>query len=59
MQKIYNAQDRAHAEKAIEEFARTYGTTWPKAVAKITEDRQELLAVYDFPAAGGPSPEPP
>jgi hypothetical protein len=42
--------NRAHAEKAIEAFAKTYGTKWPKAVAKITEDRDELLAFYDFPA---------
>lgn len=50
MQEIYNAEDRAHAEKAIEAFARAYGTTWPKAVAKITDDREELLVFYDFPA---------
>ncbi|MGW2972071.1 IS256 family transposase [Streptomyces mirabilis] len=50
MQEIYNAQDRAHAEEAIQEFARTYGAKWPRAVAKITEDREELLAFYDFPA---------
>ncbi len=50
MQEIYNAEDKAHAEKAIEAFSRTYGTKWPKAVAKITDDRDELLAFYDFPA---------
>ncbi|MFD5875858.1 IS256 family transposase [Streptomyces sp. NPDC060322] len=50
MQDIYNAEDRSHAEKAIEAFAKTYGTKWPKAVAKITDDREELLAFYDFPA---------
>ncbi len=50
MQEICNAEDRAHAEKAIEAFAKTYGAEWPKAVAKITEDREELLAFYDFPA---------
>ena len=50
MQEIYNAEDRAHAEKAIEAFAKTYGAKWPKAVAKITDDRDELLAFYDFPA---------
>lgn len=33
MQEIYNAEDRAHAEKAITVFAATYGTKWPKAVA--------------------------
>jgi len=50
MQEIYNAEDKTHAEKAIEAFAKTYGTKWPKAVAKITDDREELLAFYDFPA---------
>ncbi|MFI0907055.1 IS256 family transposase [Streptomyces sioyaensis] len=50
MQEIYNAEDRAHAEKAIEAFAKTYGAKFPKAVAKITDDREELLAFYDFPA---------
>jgi transposase-like protein len=50
MQEIYSPEDRAHAEMAIEAFARTYGTKWPKAVAKITDDAEELLAFYDFPA---------
>ncbi|OIJ93262.1 IS256 family transposase [Streptomyces colonosanans] len=50
MQEIYNAEDRAHAEKAIEAFAKTYSAKWPKAVAKITEDQEGLLAFYDFPA---------
>jgi transposase-like protein len=42
--------DRTHAEKAIAAFAKTYGTKFPKAVTKITDDRDELLAFYDFPA---------
>ncbi|MCX5214754.1 IS256 family transposase [Kitasatospora sp. NBC_00240] len=50
MQEIYNAEDRTHAEQAIEAFAKTYGTKWPKAVTKITDDAEELLAFYDFPA---------
>ncbi|MFD1313410.1 IS256 family transposase [Streptomyces kaempferi] len=50
MQEICNAEDRAHAEKAIEVFVKTYGAKWPKAVAKITDDAEELLAFYDFPA---------
>ncbi|MBX9427443.1 IS256 family transposase [Streptomyces lateritius] len=50
MQEIYNAEDRAHAEKAIEAYARTYGAKWPKAVARITNDADELLAFYDSPA---------
>ncbi|MFF4963192.1 IS256 family transposase [Streptomyces sp. NPDC001222] len=50
MQEIYNAEDRVHAEKAIQAFAKTYGAKFPKAVAKITEDQEELLAFYDSPA---------
>jgi putative transposase len=50
MQEIYNAEDRGHAEKAIETFVRAYGAKWPKAVPKITDDRDDLLAFYDFPA---------
>ena len=29
---------------------RDYGVNWPRAVAKITEDAEELLAFFDFPA---------
>ncbi len=50
MQEIYDAEDRAHAEMAIEAFTRIYGTKWTKTVAKITDDQEELLAFYDFPA---------
>ncbi|MFD9849675.1 IS256 family transposase [Streptomyces parvus] len=50
LQEIYNAEDRAHAEKAVTAFERTYGAKWPKAVAKISDDAEELLAFYDFPA---------
>ncbi|MGA5454579.1 IS256 family transposase [Streptomyces umbrinus] len=50
MQEISNAEGRAHAEKAIAAFAKTYRAKRPKAVTKITDDAQELLAFYDFPA---------
>jgi transposase-like protein len=46
---IRDAPDRQHAEQAIEAFARDYGVKWPKAVAKITDDAEELLTFYDFP----------
>ena len=46
---IWNAEDREHALDAVRAFA-TYGTKFPKATAKITNDVQELLAVSDFPA---------
>ena len=47
---IRDAPDRVHAERAIQMFARDYGTKWPKAVAKITDDAEELLTFFDFPA---------
>ncbi|MFJ9953259.1 transposase [Kitasatospora sp. NPDC091207] len=50
MQEIYDAEDRAYAEKAVDAFAGTFGAKWPETVAKITEGREELLAFHDFPA---------
>jgi putative transposase len=47
---IRDAEDREHAEKAIAEFAAAYGAKYPKAVAKITGDQEQLLAFYGFPA---------
>ncbi len=47
---IRDAPDRDHARRAIDAFARDYGTKWPKAVAKITDDAEELLTFFDFPA---------
>jgi len=47
---IWNAEDREHAEKAVKAFAADYGAKWPKAVAKITDDLDVLLAFYDYPA---------
>jgi putative transposase len=46
---VYNAEDRDHAEQAAKAFAAAYGAKWPKAVAKITNDLDVLLAFYDFP----------
>ena len=47
---IYNAEDREHAVKAVKAFEADYGAKWPKAVAKVTDDLDVLLAFYDFPA---------
>jgi putative transposase len=47
---IRDAPDRDHARRAIEVFARDYGVKWPKAVAKVTDDADELLTFFDFPA---------
>ncbi len=47
---IFNAEDREHALKAVKTFAADYGAKWPKAVAKITDHVDVLLAFYDYPA---------
>lgn len=47
---IRDAEDKDHAMKAIESFKANYGVKWPKAVAKITDDTEALLAFYDLPA---------
>ena len=36
--------------KAVKAFTADYGAKWPKAVAKITEHIDVLLAFYDYPA---------
>ena len=47
---IRDAEDRAHSVTAINAFAAEFGAKWPKAVAKIVDDAEPLLAFYDFPA---------
>jgi transposase-like protein len=47
---IWNAEDRRHALDAVTAFQATYGAKFPKAVAKITDDVDVLLAFYDYPA---------
>jgi putative transposase len=47
---IWNAEDRRHALDAVRAFEAAYGAKFPKATAKITDDVEELLAFYDYPA---------
>ena len=47
---IRDAEDRAHAEAAINALADEFGSKWPKSVAKITDKPGALLAFFDFPA---------
>ena len=47
---IYNAEDKAHAAAAAKAFAADFGAKFGKAVAKITDDLDVLLAFYDYPA---------
>ncbi|GAB3900905.1 transposase [Kibdelosporangium lantanae] len=50
LSEIWNAEDRRHALDAVTAFQATYGAKFPKAVAKVTDDVDELLAFYDYPA---------
>jgi hypothetical protein len=47
---IWHAEDKEHGEAAARAFAAGYGTKWPKAATKITDDLDVLLAFYDYPA---------
>jgi transposase-like protein len=47
---IRDAEDRDHANEAIEQFAKDYEAKWPKAVDKVVKDRDALVAFFDFPA---------
>jgi putative transposase len=50
LSEIRDAPDRDHAQRAVEALVCDYGVKWPKAVAKITDDAEELLCFFDFPA---------
>jgi putative transposase len=47
---IRDAEDRAHAVSAIDAFTAEFAVKWPKAVTKIVDDAEALLAFFDFPA---------
>jgi transposase-like protein len=47
---IWNAEDKDHALAAVKAFEAAYGAKFPRAAAKVTDDVDELLAFYDYPA---------
>lgn len=55
VQEIYNAEDREHAARAVEVFARQHGAKFPRAVKTITDDEDEVLVFHDFPAEPTPA----
>lgn len=50
VQAIFMAATRADALTAYAQFLERYGAKYPKAVEKLKQDRDSLLAFYDFPA---------
>jgi transposase-like protein len=47
---IWNAEDKRRALDAVQAFKAAYGAKFGKAVAKITDYVDQLLAFYDYPA---------
>ena len=50
LQEIWQAATREDALVAFNRFIDVYSVKYPKAAGKLTNDRDELLAFYDFPA---------
>ena len=44
------AETKKEANAAFDLFVETYGVKYERAVKKLTKDRDQLLAFYDFPA---------
>ena len=42
--------ESAPTRKDVAEFVEEFEPKWPKAAHKLTKDREQLLAFYDFPA---------
>ena len=47
---IWGAEDKDHAVAAATAFGKAYKNKFPKAAAKISDDLDQLLAFYDYPA---------
>jgi putative transposase len=50
LKQIWMAPTRAEANKAFDNFVTIYEAKYAKATACLTEDRDALLTLYDFPA---------
>jgi transposase-like protein len=46
----HSRRSEDHARAAAKAFEAAYGTKFPKAAAKVTDDLDQLLAFYDYPA---------
>jgi transposase-like protein len=50
LHEIMDAETKADAERAANEFETEYGAKYPKAVASLRRDFEKLLTFFDFPA---------
>ena len=46
---MYQADTKKHAEEAYELFVKTFKDKYPKAVACLEKDEEDLFSFYDFP----------
>ena len=47
---VERSPTRNDADRAVDQFVAEFEAKWPKAAAKVVNDREELLAFYEFPA---------
>ena len=50
LHEIMDAESKADAERAADEFEAEYAAKYPKAVASLRRDFEKLLTFFDFPA---------
>ena len=50
LHQIWQAPDKAEAQRHFDDFIRVYGAKYPKAAECLQKDQQVLLTFYDFPA---------
>ncbi len=50
LHEIMRSETRKAAQQAIARFAADYGAKYPKAVASLRRDEEQLLTFFDFPA---------
>jgi transposase-like protein len=53
LQEIWNAESKSGAATAVKAFAKAYGARFLKAVAKVVDNEEELLAFCDFRPSTG------
>src|SRR5690606_4300283 len=50
LHEIMDAETKADAERAADEFEAEYGAKYPKAIGSLRRDFDKLLTFFDFPA---------
>ncbi len=50
IREIDNAEDKDHGARAVRDFEGAYRAKYPKVAKRITDDEEEFLAFFDFPA---------